>query len=51
MHCLPAHRGDEVEPAVIDGRRSIVLEQAANRVPTEQALIHTLISGDWTRDG
>jgi ornithine carbamoyltransferase len=51
MHCLPAHRGEEVEPAVIDGRRSIILEQAANRVPAEQALIHTLISGDWTRDG
>jgi ornithine carbamoyltransferase len=47
MHCLPAHRGEEVEPQVIDGPQSVVLEQAANRLPAEQALIHTLLSGDW----
>jgi ornithine carbamoyltransferase len=48
MHCLPAHRGEEVAAEVIDGPRSVVFEQAANRLPTEQALIHTLVSGDWT---
>jgi ornithine carbamoyltransferase len=43
MHCLPAHRGLEVTADVIDGPASIVWEQAANRLPTEQAALHTLI--------
>jgi ornithine carbamoyltransferase len=43
MHCLPAHRGEEVAAEVIDGPRSVVFQQVANRLPTEQALIHTLI--------
>jgi ornithine carbamoyltransferase len=46
MHCLPAHRGLEVSAEIIDGRSSIVWEQAANRLPTEQATLHTLIGGD-----
>jgi ornithine carbamoyltransferase len=45
MHCLPAHRGLEVSAEVIDGSSSIVWEQAANRLPTEQATLHMLISG------
>lgn len=47
LHCLPAHRGEEVEPEVIDGPQSLVWEQAANRLPTEQALLHTLVTGEW----
>jgi ornithine carbamoyltransferase len=48
MHCLPAHRGEEVTAEVIDGPRSAVWRQAANRLPTEQALLYTLVTGDWT---
>ncbi|HEX5899352.1 MAG TPA: ornithine carbamoyltransferase [Solirubrobacteraceae bacterium] len=47
LHCLPAHRGEEVDAAVIDGAQSAVWQQAANRLPTEQALIYALITGDW----
>jgi len=47
MHCLPAHRGQEVAAEVINGPHSVVFEQAANRLPTEQAAIHSLIDGHW----
>jgi ornithine carbamoyltransferase len=45
MHCLPAHRGEEVDAEVIDGPRSLVWKQAANRLPTEQAVLHALTTG------
>jgi len=47
LHCLPAHRGDEVSAEVIDGPASAVWDQAANRLPTEQAVLHALITGRW----
>jgi ornithine carbamoyltransferase len=47
MHCLPARRGQEVAAEVIDGPRSLVFHQAANRLPTEQAVLWALCSGNW----
>jgi ornithine carbamoyltransferase len=47
LHCLPAHRGEEVATGVIDGAHSAVWDQAANRLPTEQAALYALVTGDW----
>ena len=45
LHCLPAHRGEEVTAEVFDGPQSRVFQQAANRLPTEQAILWALIRG------
>jgi len=46
MHCLPAHRGEEVSAEVMDGARSIVWREAFHRRTTIQALLFHLIRGD-----
>jgi ornithine carbamoyltransferase len=45
LHCLPAHRGEEVTGQVLDGPRSLVSEQAANVLPVAQAVLATLLQG------
>lgn len=45
MHCLPAHRGEEVEAEVIDGAQSVVWDEAENRMHVQKALMEFLLLG------
>jgi len=45
MHCLPAHRGEEVEAEVIDGTQSVVWDEAENRMHAQKALMEYLLLG------
>jgi ornithine carbamoyltransferase len=46
MHCLPAHRGEEVEASVIDGPKSVIWREAYHRRTTIQALFYHLTRGE-----
>ncbi|CAN5897542.1 ornithine carbamoyltransferase [soil metagenome] len=46
MHCLPAHREEEISTEVMDGPRSVIWQQAANRLPAQKALMEWLLTLD-----
>ena len=48
MHCLPAHRGEEVEAEVIDGPKSVIWREAFHRRTTIQAVLYHLVRGELT---
>jgi ornithine carbamoyltransferase len=49
MHCMPAHRGEEVDTSVIDGVSSVVIDEAENRLHAQKALLSLILSGTGDR--
>jgi ornithine carbamoyltransferase len=49
MHCLPAHRGEEITADVLEGPSSVVLQQSENRLHLQKALIAWLLGAEEAR--
>ena len=49
MHCLPAHRGEEVSNGVMESPRSVIFDQAENRLHAQKAIMLELMKGEFVR--